>query len=402
MSLAGGLVSPQTPSMAKAGLGTITQRSDGRWMGRLEQTKEVRGGEGAGAEFKRRRKCVYGRTRAEVRRKMVQVLREMEDASERTMSRANVGWTVGQVVDTFLATKRGVVGESTLAMYRRTYQKYLFPIVPANMPAELFNARTVRLFLEGSAMKQLKPSTRREVHQRFAQLGKYLEAKTGLPNPLAGMKAPSKTRSGGKVRVWLKHEVAAFLAEVEENHAEYLPMFIVLLETGARIGEIQGLKWRFVNLETGTIRIEGQWTRLATFKDQLNTQYGYTTDLKTRNSYRTISVGKRGRAALAALWGEGKGLDEFVFASSTGVPMNRDNLRARVWSKVVRKLGLEDIKIHGLRHTHASQLLSAKVSPRVVQLRLGHADVTITLQTYGHLMPQDEVATLAVVDSLYE
>lgn len=64
------------------------------------------------------------------------------------------------------------------------------------------------------------------------------------------------------------------------------------------------------------------------------------------------------------------------------------------FNKLVKKLGLPTIRFHDLRHTHATLLLQAGVNPKVVSERLGHAGITITLNTYSHVVPhmQDEAA----------
>jgi integrase len=90
----------------------------------------------------------------------------------------------------------------------------------------------------------------------------------------------------------------------------------------------------------------------------------------------------------------GRDRDALVFTTATGGPLRKSNFRGRVWAPAVRAAGLEGLTPHGLRHTAASLYIAAGTPPKVVQRILGHASITITLDLYGHLCP-DEMDTWA-------
>jgi integrase len=77
---------------------------------------------------------------------------------------------------------------------------------------------------------------------------------------------------------------------------------------------------------------------------------------------------------------------ELVFPTRTGRPVLPGNLRVAL-ARLCRAAGLEPIRVHDLRHTHATLLLAEGVNPRVVQERLGHSTVTMTLGLYSHVLP---------------
>ena len=77
----------------------------------------------------------------------------------------------------------------------------------------------------------------------------------------------------------------------------------------------------------------------------------------------------------------------WVFCSETGGPLDGDNLRKRVFYKVLEQAGLRHIRIHDLRHTFASLLLQNGESLKYIQEQLGHSSIQITMDTYGHLIP---------------
>ena len=89
-----------------------------------------------------------------------------------------------------------------------------------------------------------------------------------------------------------------------------------------------------------------------------------------------------------------------MFTNELGDPIHPDTV-THAWTKLVRKLGLKGIRLHDSRHTHASLMLSQGIHPKIVQERLGHANIQITLDTYSHVLPGlQEAAAKAFDDGL--
>jgi integrase len=97
------------------------------------------------------------------------------------------------------------------------------------------------------------------------------------------------------------------------------------------------------------------------------------------------------RSVLGAFWED----HELVFPSQRGTTMHAKNLTARSFKPLLERAGLPDIRLHDLRHTCATLLLSRGVHPKFVQELLGHATIAITLDTYSHVLPSmsDQTAT---------
>jgi integrase len=90
-----------------------------------------------------------------------------------------------------------------------------------------------------------------------------------------------------------------------------------------------------------------------------------------------------------------------VFTPSSAAPLDPSNVRNRILRRLLRKAELPEIRFHDLRHTYATLLLSKKVHPKIVQERLGHANVAITLDTYSHVSPSiGDQAALAMENAL--
>jgi integrase len=90
---------------------------------------------------------------------------------------------------------------------------------------------------------------------------------------------------------------------------------------------------------------------------------------------------------------------DLVFATGRGTPLEPSNLR-RTWLAITRAAGLPGLRIHDLRHAHATLMLGAGIHPKVVSERLGHASVTITLDTYSHVLPGLQAAAAEALDTI--
>jgi integrase len=125
--------------------------------------------------------------------------------------------------------------------------------------------------------------------------------------------------------------------------------------------------------------------------------------LKTRASQRTVALGSSvidELARHAERFGPADP-ERFVFTSSTGGPIRLGNWRRRVWAPTVRSVGLEPTRVHDLRHFAASVAIAAGAHPKQVQSRLGHSNITTTLDRYGHLFPTLDADLADRIDELH-
>ncbi len=125
-------------------------------------------------------------------------------------------------------------------------------------------------------------------------------------------------------------------------------------------------------------------------------------ELKTARSRRLVVLPK---IAIGALRAHKAGLavaqhpTALVFTDSRGGPLRKTNLLRRWYHPLIKKAGLPRCRFHDLRHTHATLLLSQGVHPKVVQERLGHASVTMTLDTYSHVTPSLQAEAAVRLDA---
>jgi len=174
--------------------------------------------------------------------------------------------------------------------------------------------------------------------------------------------------------------------------SEYHPIFLLLAYTGMRRSEVLGLRLKDINFESGTLSV------VQGLKQSTAPGSGvFAEDTKTKRSTRAIDIsptvinalrGIRERIeANAAILGVNPSPEMLIFGDPvTGQPL-KPNTVSKVWKKLRRKLGLPEVKLKDLRHTHASALIAAGVHVKVISERLGHSNIGITMDTYGHLMP---------------
>ncbi len=210
---------------------------------------------------------------------------------------------------------------------------------------------------------------------------------------------PPKARRT-EMKTWDADEVARFVEGAKDS--PYYAMFYTALFTGMRRSELLALAWREVDLAFGQLSV----TRgLHHLKDG---SYVFT-EPKSARSRRTIALPpsvslllkehKERRSLECALRGTVLKDEALVFGDCEGKPI-RPNTVTRAWATLAAHLGLKTIRLHDARHTHASLMLREGVHPKIVQERLGHSSIAITLDVYSHVAPGLQEAAAMSFDRL--
>jgi len=186
-------------------------------------------------------------------------------------------------------------------------------------------------------------------------------------------------------------DVPRFLETAQET--PYYTLFYLLLHTGLRRGEALALRWRNVDLGLASLGVSAYLSVTETAYKLNGTCI--IKEPKTPKSQRRIALSPSLALVLRQYRAEQeaqrtllqKPLTDanFVFAHPDGTLLDPSTV-SHTFNKVIRKAGLPHIRLHDLRHTHASLLLQAGVHPKVVQERLGHSSIRVTLDTYSHVM----------------
>jgi integrase len=210
-----------------------------------------------------------------------------------------------------------------------------------------------------------------------------------------------------EMRVWTADEARRFLdavAATNPDGSEAIPhgtIFAFALETGCRCGEILGLRWQDVDLDRAEVRIAQTIQRVPgrgsivgppkTDRGRRRIPLSQTiVDLLRRHKARQNAW----RLQLGPAWPA----TDLVFTTPLGQPIASGTLR-NVFRRACATAGVPRIRLHDLRHTHATLLLLANIHPRKVADRLGHASTAMT-DRYSHVLPpmQDEV--VATLDAI--
>lgn len=295
--------------------------------------------------------------------------------------------------------------ESTIASYRRMVELHICPHIGGarldKLTAAQITAMYKKLEKEGNrrgsaAGSPLSARTVRYAHTILAAALKDAVADGLLAvSPAARAKPPSAASARApEMHVWTPEQAGMFLAWATA-HRGLWQVWHLLLHTGMRRGELCGLRWGDVDLDAGTLTVRrsvgvlvaGGKRTLATGRTKTGKDRVVDLDAGTVEVLRRWRA-ERGRLALQAARA-----DAAVFAGLAGEPPDPDTLTARFERHIAaarRALGadaLPRVRVHDLRHTHATALLKAGVPVKVVSERLGHTDVTTTLRTYQHVLP---------------
>ena len=173
------------------------------------------------------------------------------------------------------------------------------------------------------------------------------------------------------------------------RNTEYYSLFYTLLFTGCRRAEALALRWSDVDLLLCQLSV----TRSMQFVDNKVT----FKQPKTAKSRRLIALSPSNVTVLQEYWEAQNKMrqtldlplvtdNDLVFSHWDGTPLLPNSV-THAWMKLVRRCGLKGIRLHDARHTHASLLLKQGVHPKIVQERLGHAGIAVTLDLYSHVAP---------------
>jgi integrase len=216
---------------------------------------------------------------------------------------------------------------------------------------------------------------------------------------------PPRPEAKTEMRTWTAAHLRAFLDSVATDRLA--GCWWLLATTGMRRGEALGLTWADVDIDRQLIRVH---RTLITTDVQRKDAPGFAWGTpKTAKGRRTIALDDAAVAALKAhrtrqraerlALGPAYQDEDLVICQADGTPIHPKTISYQ-FSKAARAACLPKIRLHDLRHTHATLALLAGVHPRVVQERLGHANVSITLDTYSHVDLDLQAAAAARVAAL--
>ena len=268
--------------------------------------------------------------------------------------------------------------------YQYILRVHLYPEF-GEMQLRLITRDTVQNFLSRKLRSGLSWRTAKSIRTAFGTVMAAAEAAELIPsNPVRKTRFPR--RGQVKQRAAVAPEKIRGLLEALPEPAHSLAWLLVL--TGLRIGELLALHWRNVDLERGVLRV-------------VETVYDGHFDVpKTQRSQRSVPLGPMAIRILMARKPAVLNPEALVFATREGSPFDRHNLTRRQLKSTCKKLGLEGVSWHWLRHANATLLDAAGTPLGTVQALLGHSSSEITREVYLHSIPADARKAVEKVEDL--
>jgi integrase len=303
----------------------------------------------------------------------------------------------------WLLIKNNHLKNTTYRNYKSLIEKYIIPEIGHLKLAEIKERHIELLFVKFNEVipkerklkkitlykKRLSNKSQSAIFKILkAVLTKAFDKKFIRENPIAKVKAPSSKAEKG-IEYWSSKEAKDFLeisiASFRENNDSISLSYIIALTGGLRRGEVLGLKWKNVIFSQNEIRIEN------TLDNKKQLQSG----TKTVDSRRAVLLPEEVMGILKErlryvkkqkkLLGSQFQDNDLVICNDFGLPYHPDSVYKKL-RKMALKAGIKPISFHALRHTHATILLEQNVHPKIVAERLGHSDVTITLNVYSQFL----------------
>lgn len=362
---------------------SIRRRSKGSW----ELTIDL----GQDADGKRKRKFVSVKgTKKLAEEKLRELLTSLDKGIPLDTSKATVREFLEQWLSIYVETN---TSPRTVEGYREKIRSYIIPRI-GTIPIAKLTPQHVQSIYAEMLDKGLSARTALHAHRVLREaLGHGMKWGLLVRNVCDSVDPPRPQRK--EMTALDAPDIQRFLNAASAS--PYGPFFFLALYTGMRRSELLGLKWSAVDLTTKAISVTATLQRIPGQGLQVMQP-------KTSRSRRLVSLPPEAAALLGGLkvkqreahqdlsmeWSE----SSYVFSHPDGRPMY-PNTVSLAFAKIIKKAGLPHVRLHDLRHTHATIMLKQGVDPKTIADRLGHASVVITLDTYAHVLPgMQEAAAL--------
>lgn len=366
------------------GEGSIYQRKDGRWAASISI-------EGL------KRKTFYGKTRKEVQEQLKKALHEQQQGTLATGPK--------QTVKTFLENWMEDVHKANirLSSYRKNkvlLNKHILPAI-GHIQLQKLTAQQVQAFYTQKLKEGLSVSMVRGMHALLHKaLDQAVRWKIVSVNVCDAVSQPSESRHEMHI---LNKEQAQKLLEAAKGH-RLETLLTVALATGMRKGELLALRWEDVNIEEMSLQVK------RTIAGQFNGEYREN-EPKTASGRRNIVLPQFAIDALKQhrirqlearlLAGEAWVDRDLVFSNVDGDYLPLTTLYYS-FQALLKKAELPPIRFHDLRHSAATILLSMGVPAKVIQELLGHSQISITLNTYSHVLPSMQQEAMQKMNEVFK
>lgn len=361
------------------GMGTIYQRENGTWVGRIKEK---------GKDGKTKYKCFSGKSQAEVKRK-IREFNKLTDAIDPTEV------SVKTYMDNWLLNaKKGKIKDSSYDRLENTAKHQVIPFLGDFHLSEVSTA-DIDSVLKTLKENGLSYSSVKKAYDCINAMFTYAVKKRDITvNPAALVEMPHKSEFEKKeIRYFTPTEAARIIEECGRLYSTGTPVypygdaFVLTMNTGLRIGELLGLQKSDIDFEKREMHIR----RNAQIVKNRNADGSRSTGrrlvpstTKTYSGNRRIALNNTAYEAAERLC-RSHPESEYVVRGANGNPIMHERLE-RSFYRVLRNCDIEPTGLHALRHTFASMLFANGTDIKTISTLLGHSSVKITIDTYVHLL----------------
>lgn len=377
------------------GEGSIYQRPNGTWVAQITTGRD--------SEGKLKRVSFSGKTRKEVQEKVTKALSELQTGTFVEPTKT----TVSQWLDTWMQEyKKQSLRPTTYESYEIIIEVHIKPAIGGIQlrqlqPSDLqrfYNSKLENGRADGKG--GLSPRMIRYIHAILhGALRQAVKEGLVIRNVTEAVTLPRQKKK--EFTPLTQEQVIKFLDSIKEDRL--FPAILLDIGSGLRRGELLGLRWKDVDFKNRVIKVRQS---LARVKGEWLFQ-----EPKSEKSKRSIPIPGDIIAELKShkarqnqeklLAGETYQDNDLIFATPDGRPLETRSF-LRHFEKLLDNAGLPKVRFHDLRHTYATLLLEAGEHPKVVQELLGHSQITMTLDTYSHVLPELKQAAALKINNILE
>lgn len=343
---------------------------------------------GSDADGRRRQKWHSGfRTKREASEALTDILGKLSTGQYVAPSKLTVR---SFLEDEWLPAVRARLRPLTFESYAANVRNHMTPRLGSIRLQALTPAMLNAMYAELG--ETLSPRTVRYIHAILRRaLADAVKWNRIARSPADAADPPSlRATQGRAMKTWSADELQAFLEYVRDDRLAACWRFLAM--TGCRRGEALGLRWRDLNLDAGRAMIMRAVVGARAVSEP-KSERGRRTIALDAGTVAALRAHRRAQAEERLAFGNAYEDSDLVFCREDGSPLWPRSL-SRSFAAHVEAACLPKIRLHDLRHTHATLALQAGVHPKVVQERLGHSTISITLDVYSHVIPamQEEAA----------
>lgn len=297
------------------------------------------------------------------------------EAETKLRAAANMNVTLETFVDMYFNDKRGELKERSIINKKYMIKSHIIPFFGSKKMNEITPSEIIE-WQNQMKDKGFSDTYLRMIQNQITALFTHATNIYGLTfNPCKRVKKMGKS-DANRIDFWTKDEYDKFIDTIEPEDRYYC-LFEILFWTGLRIGELLALTKNDIDLTNMQINVRKTYYR--TKKNDI------ITTPKTEQSVRTVDIPEFLRDEIAEYLDRLYKYpdDERIF------PVVQEAVQHKM-KRNIEKAGVKKIRVHDLRHSHVAYLIHEGVAPLVIKDRLGHKDIQITLNTYGHLYPNEQ------------